>query len=149
MEIKTQIKINATPDKVWSILTDFENYSSWNPFIKSITGEAKVGSRITVSITPPDGKVMTFKPEVLAFEKNKEFRWMGTLFFKGLFDGEHKFELIDNANGTTTFNHCESFRGILVNFFKKQLENNTRRGFELMNENLKQRIENSLNAQGG
>jgi len=25
-EIKTEILINATPEKVWAILTDFENY---------------------------------------------------------------------------------------------------------------------------
>ena len=36
-EIKTEILINATPEKVWSILTSFDNYPNWNPFIKSIT----------------------------------------------------------------------------------------------------------------
>ena len=39
---------------------------------------------------------MTFKPNILVFEENKELRWLGKLFFKGLFDGEHKFEIIDN-----------------------------------------------------
>ncbi len=141
MEIKTQILINATPDKVWSILTDFQNHPTWNPFIKSITGEAKVGSQITVSIAPPDGKGMTFKPTVLAFEKNKEFRWLGKLLFKGLFDGEHKFELIDNGNGTTTFIQSEKFKGLLVALFKNQLERNTKEGFELMNASLKKYIE--------
>ncbi|TCD28670.1 SRPBCC domain-containing protein [Pedobacter psychrodurus] len=149
MEIKTQIEINATPDKVWAILTDFENYRDWNPFIKSITGKPVVGNRITVSIAPPNSKVMTFKPVVLIFKIDKEFRWIGKLLFKGVFDGEHKFELIDNANGTTTFNQCESFSGILVGLFKKQLETNTRAGFEQMNENLKQQVETSLNTHGG
>ncbi len=143
MEIRTQITINATPDKVWAVLTDFENYYNWNPFIKSITGKPKVGSQIAVSIEPPHGKIMTFKPTVLVFERNKEFRWIGRLLFKGVFDGEHKFELIDNGNGTTNFNHSETFKGILVGLFKKQLENNTRKGFELMNESLKKYIESN------
>jgi hypothetical protein len=143
MEIKTQIIINTTPGKVWAVLTDFENYSSWNPFIKSITGEPKVGSQITVSIMPPQGKKMTFKPTVLVFEHNKEFRWIGRLLFKGVFDGEHKFELIDNGNGTMIFNHGETFKGILAGLFKKQLENNTKKGFEMMNENLKKFIESN------
>lgn len=145
MEIKTQITINATPDKVWAVLTDFENYSNWNPFIKSITGEPKVGSQITVSIVPPQSKKMTFKPTVLAFIHNNEFRWIGRLLLKGVFDGEHKFELIDNGNGTTIFNQSEAFNGILVGLFKKQLENNTKKGFELMNESLKKRVENTMN----
>ncbi|WP_439490197.1 SRPBCC family protein [Algoriphagus sp.] len=141
MEIKTQIIINSTPDKVWTVLTDFDNYSNWNPFIKSIKGEPKVGSQITVSISSPEGKSMTFKPTVLAFDNNKEFRWMGKLLFKGVFDGEHKFELIDNGNGTTIFIHSEKFRGVLVNLFRKKLENSTRQGFELMNHGLKNVVE--------
>lgn len=145
MEIKTQIIMNATPDKVWAVLTDFENYPNWNHFIKSITGEPKVGNQITVTIIPPEAKSMTFKPSVLTFEPNKEFRWIGRLLFKGVFDGEHKFELIDNGNGTTIFNHSETFKGILVSFFKKQLESSTRKGFELMNENLKKCVEKDIN----
>ena len=61
--------------------------------------------------------------------------------FKGLFDGEHKFELIDNGDGTTTFLHSEKFKGLLVGLFKNQLENNTKKGFELMNASLKNYIE--------
>lgn len=144
-QIKTQIMISATPDKVWSVLTDFENHPKWNPFIKSITGEVKVGNQITVSIAPPNGKGMTFKPRVLVFDQNKEFRWIGKLIFKGLFDGEHKFELIDNRNGTTTFKHSENFKGLLVGLFKDQLENNTKKGFELLNESLKKRVEEMKN----
>nr|WP_315224744.1 SRPBCC domain-containing protein [uncultured Flavobacterium sp.] len=139
--INTQIIINATPDKVWSVLTGFDNYSNWNPFIKNIIGEPKVGSRITVSIALQEGNLTTFRPTVVAFEQNKELRWFGKLFFKGVFDGEHKFELIDNGNGFTIFNHSETFNGILVRLFKKQLENNIKKNFELMNESLKKRVE--------
>ncbi len=137
-EIKTEIIINATTEKVWAILTDFENYPNWNPFIKYIKGEVKVGNKITARIEPPEAKGITFKPKILVFEKNKELRWIGHLLFTGLFDGEHKFELIDNGNGTTTFIQSEKFRGILVPLFKKQLENNTKRGFEKMNNKLKE-----------
>ena len=73
----------------------------------------------------------------------KNFVGWEDYFFKGVFDGEHKFELVDNGNGTTIFNHSEKFKGILVGLFKKQLENNTKKGFELMNENLKKVVESN------
>ena len=41
--IETEILIEADPEKVWSILTDFENHPKWNPFIKAITGEKEIG----------------------------------------------------------------------------------------------------------
>ena len=140
-EIKTEIKINATPEKVWEILTNFESYPNWNPFIKSIIGQVKVDNTITVRIEPPKAKGMTFKPKVLAFETNKEFSWLGKLLFTGLFHGEHKFELIDNGNGSTTFKQSELFKGLLAPLFAKQLDTNTKNGFELMNKKLKELTE--------
>ncbi len=140
-EIKTEILINAKPKKVWSILTNFDNYPNWNPFIKFVKGDMKVGNKITVRIEPLESKGMTFKPKILTSETNKEFKWIGHLLFAGLFDGEHKFELIDNGNGTTTFRQSEKFKGILVPLFKKKLYNNTEKGFEELNRKLKELAE--------
>jgi hypothetical protein len=140
-EIKTEILINTTPHKIWEILVDFKSYHAWNPFIKSITGDVVVGSKITARLEPPGANGMTFKPKVLVFEKNKELRWIGSLLFPGLFDGEHKFELIDNFNGTTTFIQSEKFKGILVPLFNKMLDINTTNGFNLMNQKLKELAE--------
>ncbi len=138
-EISTQIIINASPEKVWTVLTDFDTYSDWNPFIKSIKGNVNVGNKINILI---DG--MKFKPEVLVYESNQEFKWIGNLLVKGLFDGEHRFQLIDNGDGTTTFIQSEKFNGILVNMLSKKLDNETIPGFEAMNLALKNRVE-SLN----
>ena len=140
-EIKTEILIYASPEKIWSILTNFDNYPSWNPFIKSIKGEVKVGNKITARIEPPEASGMTFKPKILTLETNKELSWLGHLLFAGLFDGEHKFELIDNGNETTTFKQSEKFNGLLVPLFKKQLDTNTKNGFAAMNMKLKELAE--------
>jgi len=139
--VKTEISINARPDKIWTILTDFDNYPKWNPFVTSLKGDVKVGNKITVRIEPPEASVNTFKPTVTAFETNKKLSWLGVLLMKGIFDGEHKFELTDNGNGTTTLVQSENFIGLLVPLFKKQLNDNTRRGFEAMNKKLKELAE--------
>lgn len=140
-EIITEIQINATPEKVWQILTGFERYTGWNPFIVSLTGNVEKGSRIKVELRPPGKKGMVFTPQVLVFEKNTEFRWLGKLFLAGIFDGEHIFRLVDNGNGTTTFIQQEKFRGIFVPFLTKMLDKNTRVGFEAMNLALKEQAE--------
>ncbi len=136
MNIETSVQINATPAQVWDIFTDFEKYPAWNPFVKSLTGEVAEGKQI-VAVLPG----MTFKPIVLKFEKNKELRWLGKLFFKGLFDGEHYFILQENTDQTTTFIHGENFSGLLVNLFKNKLSTETRAGFEAMNKALGERTE--------
>ena len=141
-EIRTSIVISASPEQVWKVFTDFEKYPEWNPFLRSVTGNVKTGGKIVARIEPPGAKGMTFKPTVLAFEPNKEFRWIGHLLFPGLFDGEHIFELIGNADGTTTFIQREKFKGVLVPLFKKMLDVNTINGFNRMNTALKERVEN-------
>lgn len=135
-KIETEILVHATPEHVWSILTDFSYYPAWNPFIKRVAGAINVGNKIEV--TAGD---MKFKPRVLTFNQNHEFSWRGKLLCGGLFDGRHTFELIDNGDGTTTFRQYENFTGILVPFFKKRLNTETRIGFENMNKKLKELAE--------
>lgn len=139
-KIDTEITINREPSRVWEILTDFEKYPEWNPFIKSISGDKFRGGKLEVELEPPEGKRMKFNPDVLAYEENKELRWKGKLWFKGLFDGEHYLILNDNHDGTTTFIHGEKINGLLVPFVGPTLTK-TRFGFEFMNLALKERCE--------
>lgn len=136
--VYTEIVINASVDRVWNILTDFENYPAWNPFIKQIQFHKSGQERLSIIMQPEGSKPMKFTPKVLQYHKNVELRWIGKLGVSYLFDGEHTFKLIDNHNGTTTFVQYERFRGILIPFTKKMLDVNTKNSFEAMNKALKE-----------
>jgi len=138
--IQTEILINTDITKVWDVLMNFDKYPKWNPFITSIIGEPKLGSRLTVSIKPPGGNGMTFKPNILTLEANKEFRWKGKLGINGIFDGEHYFILEFQENDITKFIQGEKFSGLLVPFVGKMLDK-TQKGFQLMNESIKKECE--------
>lgn len=140
-EIKTEIIIDASPDKVWKVLTDFKAYPSWNPFITSVEGEVFEGSRFKVKIQPLGSSGMQFKPVCLSFNENVEFSWLGKLVTKGVFDGKHCFELIALDDGKTKFIQREEFKGFLVPLFWKKLDVNTRWSFEMMNDKLKETVE--------
>lgn len=135
-ELKTSIIINASKERVWNILLDFEKYSEWNPFIKSISGNPQKGEKLVADIGN-----MKFKPQVLVNTQYQELRWLGKLLFKGLFDGEHQFILTENKNGSINFGQNEKFSGILVRLFSKKLDIETKAGFEAMNKALKERSE--------
>ena len=70
---------------------------------------------------------------------------MGKFLFPGIFDGEHHFEIIDHGNGTCTFKQSEKFSGILVGMINLE---NTQRGFESMNQKLKERSESRVSEPG-
>ena len=140
-EIRTAIEIQAKKDKVWEVLTNFKEYPKWNPFIQTIEGSLKLGGKLKVKIVPPHSKGMVFKPNIIDLEKNRKFTWLGHFLFKGLFDGQHTFELIENNDGTTTLIQSEIFKGLLIPLFGKKFEDNTKAGFRLMNASLKEKIE--------
>lgn len=140
-EITTTISIAATPDRVWSVLMAFARYPEWNPFIRSIEGQAAEGSAITIAIQSPTGKAMTLRPVVLRNSEAREFRWKGKLGLPGIFDGEHYFALAPSGAGATMLTHGERFTGLLVPLLRGLLDRDTRSGFEAMNRALKQRVE--------
>jgi len=37
--ISTEIDIAAPPNKVWAVLTDYDRYAEWNPFLVKIYGD--------------------------------------------------------------------------------------------------------------
>lgn len=101
----------------------------------------KEGEKFEVVIHQPDKKPATFKPICLDAIPGIKLRWLGSLGIRGIFDGEHIFEIEDQGDGACVFIHRENFRGILVPFLKKMLNDNSRRGFEAMNQALKEKCE--------
>jgi hypothetical protein len=135
-EIRTAILIKAKPERVWQVLTDFEEYPKWNPFVKNLSGKVEVGKKIIVDLPG-----MKFKPTVLTYEKYKSFSWLGNFIVKGLFDGEHRFILSETKEGYCLFEHAEKFNGVLVRIFAKKIDTAIIDGFHEMNVALKKRVE--------
>jgi hypothetical protein len=141
MQLRTEIEIEAAPDKVWNVLADFARYGEWNPFITSAKGELVQGNRIEVMLSLPESnREMRFRPELVVVDPNRELRWKGRLYVPGLFDGEHFFQLSEAAPSRTRFVHGENFSGILVKYMGRTLTH-TSRGFVYMNQALKRRVE--------
>jgi hypothetical protein len=140
-ELYTEIEINASPAKVWRILTGFEDYPNWNPFVKKVSGNLAVGEKLDIFIQPARTRGMRFKPTLLVVEKEKELRWLGKFLMSGLFDGEHFFKIESLGEKKVKFIHGENFSGLLVGLMAKSLDSDTLRGFKEMNEAIKREAE--------
>ena len=147
-EIHTEIEIDAAPEEVWRVLTDFDAYPEWNPFVKSVRGEPAVGARLEIFVQVPGGPGRKFRPRVLRAEPARELRWIGTLPVPGLFNGEHIFQLEPSGEGRTRFLHGELLSGLLIPLMGATLEK-SERGYALMNEALKRRVEGAAGRAAG
>ena len=138
--IRSQIIIGTPLARVWGVLTDFASYPTWNPFVRAISGDLQIGSRLVVRIAPSGGEGMVFKPIVTEVRETAVLEWLGHLIVPGIFDGRHRFELAQLSDGTTSFTQTETFSGIMIPFVTSMLKD-TERGFGAFNEALKIRSE--------
>ena len=140
--IETNIVIDSTPEKIWDVLTNFEEYELWNPFMTKVVGNVSLGSKIEVKIKTISGKNRSYYPIITECETNKELRWKGKSFLPGVFDGERVFVLEKSDDDKVSFSHKELFSGLGVKLVGNKLDENLREGFVRMNEALKVRAEN-------
>jgi hypothetical protein len=137
-KVVTRISIAAPPAKVWAILTDFDSYSAWNPFITRITGKPAVGEVITADLHTTNIKPRTVQAKILIVDPQHQLRWLGTL--PGLFSGEHYWRMRERPDGGADLEQGEVFRGVLVPFIKPE---RLRVDYEAMNQALKARAEST------
>jgi hypothetical protein len=140
-ELHTEIEISTAPEKVWNILADFEKYGQWNPYIHTIIGKAKEGSKIEIHIETPSGKTRRYEPTVTKVEQGRELRWLAKSALPGILNGEHIFTVQKLQPGRVLFINREVFEGLLTWLFGKSLDTDVREGFEVMNKALKERAE--------
>ena len=78
--IETEIEINASREKVWSVLSDFENYHHWNPFCTKLETTKVIGDPVVMTVHLTPGKKPIIQKEILSDYKSPvETGWIGQL----------------------------------------------------------------------
>jgi hypothetical protein len=139
-ELRTEIEIQASPEKVWQILTDLAKYPEWNSFIFRAIGQANVGEAVDITVRSAS-KEMTLHCTVVKAEPNRELCWKYHVILPGLFRGEHSFIIEPMGTNAVRFIDREVFNGLLVPLQAKDIDTHSRRGFEEMDRALKARAE--------
>jgi hypothetical protein len=136
-EIRAEIDIQASAEKVWQILTDLDKYPEWNPFLHHAIGKAELGAKVEV-IFKFGSKDMTLHCKVVKVEPNHELRWRYHVGAAFLYQGEHCFTIEPAGDTQVHFIDREIFTGLLIPFMVKE---DDRGGFEAMDQALKARVE--------
>jgi hypothetical protein len=140
-ELHSEIEIEASPERVWEVLSDLGAYRDWNPFIVQAAGRPVPGGRLELRMRLPGRRPTTFRPVVLAADPGRRLRWLGRLLVPGLFDGEHAFAIEPLGPGRVRLTQRERFRGLLARPILAVIGDPTLEGFRQMNQALKARAE--------
>src|SRR5262245_35605504 len=119
----SEIEIAASPELVWSVLTDFERWPSWNPDVRSMSMEGPVaqGSMFRWKAGPG-----TITSTIERVEPPRMIAWRGrTLGIRAI-----HFCWLDPRAGTTFVRTEESYEGFVVRLFRRSIQKALGRALE-------------------
>jgi len=138
--LRTEITIDAPPERVWVMLAGFDNYGAWNPCIRSVTGKADPDQLLEITVRLSWLPPVRFRARIDRFKQEETLGWH-VVFLPGLFEAQHWFELYPVDSAKTRFVHSETFSGILGDPLMLMLSGVFRQNYEAMNAALAYHVE--------
>ena len=130
-----EITIEATPEEVWSVLTDARGYAAWNPLLVPLSGEFREGAVVEYRMTQPNGKQSVMSSRVRKVIARKELNQYAGI--PGVLTADHSYRLEPTQGGTRVIQH-EIDNGIAMLFWDSSWVQPT---YEKVNLALKNRVE--------
>lgn len=133
--VRVELTINASPDEIWTVLTDAASYPEWNPIFVSVQGSFDEGAHLAVQMQSPDGGVTLVEPVVKKLVVGQELNQTGGITGVLTFDHTWKLDAVPDGTRVTQY---EEYRGIGVLFWDPGWVEDA---YQLANENLRDRVE--------
>jgi len=136
--IESEVTVEASPETIWRILTDFESYERWNPLVIKADGDARLGAELDIALEPPDSDRQELSPEITVLRPNRKLAWMSRELMPGVADREYEVILEPLGDERVRVVMHKRFEGMLIMFTSTGEE---QVGLDLMAEALKERAE--------
>ena len=114
--------IKASPESVWSLLTDGSSFADWNTTIVSFEGDIVAGNRIKLVSTVNPKRA--FKLNVAEMQAPHRMVWSDGMPL-GLFKGVRTFTLSSVGDGSTKFEMVEEYSGLLEPLISRSIPDMT------------------------
>jgi uncharacterized protein YndB with AHSA1/START domain len=128
--------IQATPEQVWSVLTDAAAWPSWDSGVTNVDGRVALGEKLTVAVEANPGR--SFPVKVVELSAPERMVFLGGMPL-GLFAGKRTYTLLPEGNGTR-FAMLEEYSGPLAGMIFKSIPD-LGPSFQRFADGLKQRVE--------
>ena len=139
---RTTFPVAASAATVWAILVDFERWSKWNPSVPSISGEARLGSTLAMTLAMPRRPSAKVKAEITELVPERRFCWHGAVRGDRFFAGTRELEVDPQPDGTVLVTHVETVTGLFFPVFRAIMGNAIQEHHDNLNTALKDRAEN-------
>jgi hypothetical protein len=119
----SEIEIAAAPEVVWEVLTEFEQWPSWNPDVKSMSMDGPVAEGSVFRWKAGPGAITS---TIRWVEPPRVIAWTGrTLGIRAI-----HFWSLEARDGTTLVRTEESYDGVVARLLRRPLRKALQRGLE-------------------
>lgn len=139
--IKTSILIQAPVERVWSILTEIDNYHNWNPFIIDASGQLAAGQKIQFHKAIHAGAIPQYSRVTVFNGKNHSLCWTTTWIHALLFRTMNCFTIEAVDEGSAYLIQVELRQGFVSILSLPSMLHSLRTGMVSMNKALKRQAE--------
>jgi uncharacterized protein YndB with AHSA1/START domain len=117
MDCSVQCTIQASPERVWALLTDAAGFARWNSTVTQIEGPIAPG--VTLKLQVPSAPDRVFKPKVTKFDPARAMVWSDGM--APMFRGVRTFTLTPRGTDSTEFSMHEELSGVMLPMIKGSL----------------------------
>ena len=112
------VVVDAPRAAIWSLLTEFDRYHEWNPYITEARGTATAGSTIELGFrTGADGaEAETRSAKVLIVRPRRKLEWETRVVAPGFLDREQVFRVLPMRSGRWLVVQEVRLEGVLAPF---------------------------------
>lgn len=117
MSCEIACNIHAEPARIWSLLTNAEDFPRWNSTVTSLKGPIRQGQKLALDVRAAPGR--TFTPKVTRLEPTAMMEWSDGM--APMFKGVRTFTLSPKPDGSTDFSMVEVFSGLMLPLIRRSL----------------------------
>jgi hypothetical protein len=110
------VVVEASRERIWSLLTNLDGYRDWNPYITDAGGDAREGATIEFHTEPQGEDAEDLTAEVLIVHPRRKFEWQTRRFVPGVLDHEQIFRVIPVGQNRWRIVQEARFEGVLTPF---------------------------------
>ena len=139
VKIEHRIGIQAPAEAIWSVISDIEGWSRWNPLYPKASGALSIGGQLTLELAVPGQARRTIRPVILDWVPNDQIHWRLSML-GGLVRTVRYIEIEILGESNCIFSNGEVFAGPLGPLIARRLGGAVKRGFTEMGEAVKAQV---------
>jgi hypothetical protein len=113
---RNAVAVEAPREAIWTLLTQFDRYHEWNPYITQASGNATVGSSVELTFGTDGGDAKRESAEVLIVHPQRKLEWRTRVVAPGVLDREQIFRVIPLEDGRWAVVQDVRFEGLFAPF---------------------------------